>query len=115
MSLLKEKIVVKLYDYTTTITKKEIVYIDGSGLISKVHLESGDIKHINKPLGYFHRELMNDFLFFKPNDFCLINLNFLKQYSIKNQFISIHSDEKIPLSVKYKKAFSVRVRELYNY
>jgi len=96
------------------VAHEDILYFEADGMYTNVFLKDGDKKLICKPLKVFVEQLNNEPLFFKCHRSYLVNLQYIQEFSRKDGYQLIMSNQKsVPISKSNKENFLKVVEQIF--
>jgi len=97
------------------VSHDDILLFEADGMYTKVHLNNNTSELICKPLKHFANQLEALPIFYKPHRSFLVNLKHLKEFSKKDGYHLVLSNNKtIPISKHKKDEFLAVVNNIFN-
>ncbi len=76
----------------------ELKYLESDGVVSKVHLKSGETITVNRNLGYYKDLLMIEHDFIPLSNRILLNREYVKRYNHQTLTITLTDNSELPVS-----------------
>ena len=94
-----DKITVHLHSgILQMISVNELKYIEADGVVSKVHLKSGETITVNRNLGYYKDLLILEHDFVPLSNSILLNREYIKRYNHQTLKITLTDNTELPVS-----------------
>lgn len=77
---------------------EELKYMEADGVVSKVHLKSGETITVNRNLGYYKDLLMLEHDFIPLSNRILLNREYVKRYNHQTLTITLTDNSELPVS-----------------
>ncbi len=77
---------------------EELKYMEADGVVSKVHLKSGETITVNRNLGYYKDLLMLEHDFIPLSNRILLNREYVKRYNHQTLTITLTDNTELPVS-----------------
>ncbi len=89
----------------------ELQYIEADGVVSKVHLRSGETITVNRNLGYYKELLIFEHNFIPLSNSIVLNREYIKRYNHQALKVTLTDDTELPVSRRRAKELKESLSE----